>query len=53
MTYLDSAKGITITKARAIKELAAHGIYDLSEFFADCGNNDTYQAQAVLFWLGY
>ena len=56
MSYLDSAQGITITQKRALKELAKHGL-DLpcahAEFFADMGNHSTYQAYAVLEWLGY
>jgi len=56
MTYSESAQGITITKKRALKELAKHGL-DLpcahQEFFADMGNHSTYKAEDVLSWLGY
>lgn len=54
-TYYDSAEGITITKARAMAELDRHGICDEDRamFFADMGDCDTYDAQAVLIWLGY
>ena len=51
--YYESAENITITKQRAIQELAKHGIDNTSEFFQELGNNETYQAQAVLEWLGY
>jgi len=53
MTYFDSAQGITITHKRAIKELKDNGVTDLKEFYADLGHHETYQAQAVLAWLGY
>lgn len=52
MTYYDSAKGQTITKKRAIKEVLDHGC-ELSEFFEDMGNKPHYNAQNVLNWLGY
>lgn len=52
-TYYDSAESTTITKARAIRELAKHGIENLDLFFQDLGKHDTYSAQAVLAWLGY
>ena len=53
MTYFDSAEGITITHKRAIKELRDHGVTDITEFYEDLGHHETYQAQAVLAWLGY
>jgi len=53
MTYYESAQGTTITHKRAIKELRDHGITDLKEFYADLGRKETYQAKAVLVWLGY
>lgn len=52
MDYYESAEGLTITKARAVKEVEKHGS-DVQEFFADCGERDSYNAQAVLRWLGY
>lgn len=52
-TYYDSAEDLEITRERAIQELRSHSIYDPSEFFADVGEKETYQAQAVLDWLGY
>lgn len=53
MTYYDSAEGEVITRERAIQELRAHSIADPSEFFADMGDRESYDAQAVLGWLGY
>lgn len=52
-TYFDSAEGVTITHKRAIKELRDHGVTETAEFYADLGRQETYQAQAVLAWLGY
>lgn len=53
MTYYESAEGMEISRARAIKELVRHGIPEdeQSEFFADCGDKE--KAQVVLAWLGY
>ena len=54
MTYYESAEGETITKARAMVELAKHGASnDAPQFLADMGDHPTYEAQAVLAWLGY
>lgn len=53
MTYYESAKGVTVTKARAIVELKRHGVVDIQEFFDDMGDRETYKASAVLEWLGY
>tara|TARA_R110000868_G_scaffold143171_1_gene360965 strand:+ start:1681 stop:1893 length:213 start_codon:yes stop_codon:yes gene_type:complete len=56
MTYSDSAKGVTITRARALRELEAHGLTspaDVAQFFADMGYAATYAAHKVLRWLGY
>ena len=52
-TYYESAEGITITHKRAIKELREHGVTDLKEFYDELGHHETYDAQAVLAWLGY
>lgn len=55
-TYYESAEGQTITKARALRELARHGVDDaesIAAFLADLGDKETYRAQAVLDWLGY
>jgi len=55
MTYYDSAKGVTITKRRAVAELRNHGVTDedLELFIEEEGDSDTYDAQQVLRWLGY
>lgn len=56
MTYSESAKGVTITRARALRELEAHGLTspaDVAQFFADMGYAATYAAHKVLRWLGY
>jgi hypothetical protein len=52
LTYLGSAAGVTITQERAVREVLDHGI-DPQEFFDECGERETYPAQAVLVWLGY
>jgi hypothetical protein len=55
-SYYDSAEGMVITRARAIRELVRHGYDENSnwdEFFIDMGDRVTYDAQAVLRWLGY
>lgn len=52
MTYYESAEGVTISKDRAIRELLKHGA-DVGEFLTDMGDLQTYDAQAVLAWLGY
>ncbi len=53
--YYESAEELTITRARAIKELQDHNIpeEDMEFFFADLGDHDTYAAQDVLDWLGH
>ena len=54
MTYSESAKGMTISKARAYKELQSHGLEgDWELFLEDCGNSEEYKASDVLSWLGY
>ena len=55
MTYYESAEGVEISRARAVKELVRHGIPEdeQSEFCADCGDKENYAAQVVLAWLGY
>lgn len=55
-TYYESAEGQRISKARALQELKRHGVDDaetVAAFFADVGERDEYDAQAVLDWLGY
>lgn len=55
MTYFDSAEDITISKQRALQELAKHGIEacDIEVFFSELGEKKEYKAQDVLRWLGY
>jgi len=56
MTYYESAEGVTITHARALKELKEHGMlndYSLEGFYEECGKLEHYEAQTVLQWLGY
>ena len=58
MTYYESAAAIRISRARALAELRKHGVCsesEINEFFADveCDSFGTYDAQAVLAWLGY
>jgi hypothetical protein len=52
MTYSQSAKGLTISRARAIQECRSHGA-DPQEMFNDLGDRETYSATEVLNWLGY
>ena len=52
MDYYESAEGITISKERAKKEVEKHSSSWL-DFVQDMGENETYEAQAVLAWLGY
>lgn len=51
--YYESAKGITISKKRALLELRRHSIFDYTEFFEELGVREYYSARAVLGWLGY
>ena len=54
MTYLESAKGIRITKERAYAEFKSHGVAnDWVEFILWAGDKDCYWAEDVLGWLGY
>lgn len=51
MNY-DEACEIEVTKAEAIRELEKHFV-DISDFFNECGEHDTYLGEVVLNWLGY
>jgi len=54
MTYYESAKGMTITKARAYVEFKKHHAEsDWVEFILWAGDKETYWAEDVLGWLGY
>jgi len=51
-TYYESAKGIVISKKRAIAEVKEHGV-SVPEFLKDLGECESYLATDVLKWLGY
>jgi len=51
--YYESAEDLTITRERALLELASHNCEDIEQFFEDLGNCQEYDAQKVLEWLGY
>ena len=56
MNYFDSAKGVKISRSRALIELGQHGISnpsDVDQFYSDLGFKSHYSAHAVLRWLGY
>ncbi len=52
MSYYESAEGEDISKARALRECVKHDA-DPQEMIAELGDHKTYDAQAVLSWLGY
>ncbi len=63
-TYYDSAEGLRVSYARALKELEKHGLtlgtmpkeerLDWVEFWnAHKDTSDTVNAQCLLMWLGY
>jgi len=56
MSYLESAEHSTITKARALHELARHRVNtpeDISDFYESLGDREAYDAQEVLHFIGY
>ena len=55
MAYSESAKGISITRKRAIVELKRHNVppSEWPLFYRELGYARTYSASAVLAWLGY
>lgn len=56
MTYSESARGLRVTRERALREIADHGVFhpdDIADFFAMCGDREFYDAEDVLEWLGY
>lgn len=57
MGYYESAEGETITRGRALRELADHGVTaeGVAEFDDEVQPDASgmYDAQAVLVWLGY
>ena len=53
MDYYESAEGVTISAARAKREVARHGC-SWAEFMEDHPEQVvSYDAQEVLGWLGY
>lgn len=61
-TYFESAEGVMITRDRAIQELRNHHITDTPSILeglaesivsGDYYTDGTYDAQALLAWLGY
>lgn len=53
MTYDEAyEENPTITRSEALLELKKHGAI-LAEFFDEVGDQPTYEARAVLQWLGY
>lgn len=52
MTYYESAEDMTISTARAKREVEKHGS-SWADFIADVGEQTEYEAQDVLSWLGY
>lgn len=53
MNYLESAGGVTITRARAVVELATHGLRLDADFISELGDHKSYSARSVLEFLGY
>ena len=54
--YYESAEGETLTKSQAWRLIKYTHNLDDSEFdlfLKDCGDCSSYDAQAVLAWLGY
>lgn len=55
-TYSESARGVTISKERALQELRDHGLGDadtISDMLDELGDHDTYAASDVLSFIGY
>jgi len=54
MDYYDSAEDLKISQDRAFQELQNHGLSgEWDDFIKHMGDKETYNAQAVLRWLGY
>jgi hypothetical protein len=51
-TYFESARGVKISRERAIQEVLSHG-QTVEEFDSEIQIRKVYSAQAVLSWLGY
>lgn len=54
-TYSESARGVFITRQRALRELEDHGVPEelFQDFYEECGFRDSYDAAEVLEHLGY
>ena len=53
-TYFDSARGVVITRERALEEITRHGYeYYWEEFLSEVGDYSSYHAEDVLLWIGY
>ena len=52
---LGQARGLSVTHARALAILRAHGMgaADVAEFYQDEGRRERYSARRVYLWLGY
>jgi hypothetical protein len=51
-TYFESARGVKITRERALEEIRSHGC-SVEDFDSEKKIRKVYSAQAVLSWLGY
>jgi len=51
-TYFESARGVTISRERALEEIRSHGC-SVEDFDSENRVRKVYSAQAVLSWLGY
>ena len=49
---IEEAYEAVITRKQVIETLKEHG-YDPKDFFAECGDRDTYTGKVVLDWMGY
>ena len=52
-TYYDSAKGLIISRKRALQVLVEHHCQDSEDFLREMGDKKEYLATKVLQWLGY
>ena len=55
MTYYESAEGVLVTPARALRMLDEHGVEDYYQFWDEVQTDERglYDAQDILTWLGY
>ena len=52
MNLQEAMSGIEITRKQAIAEVLKHD-QDVNEFFAEMGDDETYDSCEVVYWLGY